>query len=100
MTIFDRLGSFFGRERRDDGSAAISCDDAVRRVQEFLDGELEDVSSEEVRAHFDACQRCYPHLRFEESFREAVRRAAGRETAPPELRERLLRLISEARSDG
>jgi anti-sigma factor (TIGR02949 family) len=73
----------------------ISCEDALRLVHEFLDGELDDVSPEEVRGHFDICQRCYPHLRFEEAFRKAVRRAAGRETAPTELRERLLRMIAE-----
>jgi anti-sigma factor (TIGR02949 family) len=73
----------------------MTCEDALRRVQEFLDGELDDVSPDQVRGHFDICQRCYPHLRFEESFRKAVQRAAGRETAPAELRERLLRMIAE-----
>jgi anti-sigma factor (TIGR02949 family) len=76
-------------------SRRITCEDALRRVHEFLDGELDDVSPDQVRGHFDICQRCYPHLRFEESFRKAVQRAAGRETAPAELRERLLRMIAE-----
>ena len=46
----------------------ISCEDALHRIHEFIDGELEDVSSEQVKAHFDVCGRCYPHLQLEESF--------------------------------
>lgn len=65
-------------------------------VQEFLDGALEDVSAEQVRAHFEACSRCYPHLRFERSFREALARLTRGEGAPPDLRRRLVDLLASA----
>ncbi len=94
----DRLRGLFGPTAANGGPEMISCEDALKLVHEYLDGELESVSPAEVEAHFDACQRCYPHLRLERSFRQAVRRVASRETAPPELAKRLRELMSEVGS--
>ncbi|MEX2465464.1 MAG: zf-HC2 domain-containing protein [Gemmatimonadota bacterium] len=69
-------------------------------VQEFLDGELEGVSAEKVRAHFEVCSRCYPHLRFERSFREALARASRGEGAPPDLKSRVVALLAGVAGDG
>lgn len=72
----------------------ISCLDAITVINDFLDGELDEVSEEQVRTHFAVCQRCYPHLKLEESFREALHRAAAaRGGAPPELRARIMEVI-------
>lgn len=85
-------------EQRGDGcpQGAISCEEALRLVHDFLDGELDGVTPAEVKAHFDVCQRCYPHLRFERAFREAMRRACAREAAPAQLRDRLEKMLAEA----
>lgn len=74
----------------------ISCQEALRFLYEFLDGELEGAPSDQVRAHFDVCQRCYPHLKLETSFRAALQRACGGPCAPPELKSRLLSALAEA----
>ena len=104
MTLFDRLRRFFGAEQNGDagdasGSEVISCEDALRLVHDFIDGELEDVSRAEVEAHFEVCQRCYPHLRLEQRFREALQRACAQEKASPELRQRVLQAVSGDASD-
>ena len=77
-------------------SDMISCEDALARVHEFLDGELDDVPADQVRKHFDVCQGCYPHLQLEQVFRDSLRRAAAGETAPDELKSRITTLIQEA----
>jgi len=74
----------------------LSCEEALRLVHEYLDGELEPVPEKKVKQHFDMCERCYPHLHLESTFREAVRRAAAGEKAPPELKARLVQLLAEA----
>jgi len=74
----------------------ITCREAVAALYEFLDGELGPVSHEEVKAHFDVCQRCYPHLRLEEAFRAALQRACAGAAAPETLRDRLKAMLSEA----
>lgn len=78
----------------------ITCREAINVVQEFLDGTLEGVSSERVRAHFDICSRCYPHLKFERSFREALARASRGEAAPPDLKRKVVDLLAGAGKDG
>ena len=78
----------------------ITCREAVTVVQEFLDGALDGVSSVQVRAHFEICSRCYPHLRFERAFRDALARATRGETAPPELRARVVELLAGASAGG
>jgi len=90
------------RNGGDDGfePREISCEEALRLVHDFIDGELEGVPTSEVQAHFDVCQRCYPHLRFEQAFREAMRRACARETAPPQLRDKLEKMLAEAPERG
>ncbi len=74
--------------------SGITCRDAVAVVQEFLDGQLDGVSADQVREHFEICSHCYPHLKFERSFREAVARAASGQDAPPELRRRVVDLLA------
>ena len=39
-----------------DGPAIPSCEEALERLYEFLDGELDDLTSEQVEAHFEVCR--------------------------------------------
>lgn len=102
MSIIDLLKRLLrGTPSNGNGAASegISCRDALALVNEYLDGELEDVSSQQVREHFDVCERCYPHLRLEESFRSAVYRASLGESAPPDLKNRVQALLAEIDPD-
>lgn len=107
MTFFHRLKRIFGggdsggpghdREHgheHEPGSAA--CQEAVSLLYDYLDGELTGVSEERVKAHFELCRMCHPHLRFEESFRAALKRAAAGEAPPADLKAHLLDLLKEA----
>jgi len=93
-----RLG---GASREEPGRPRemISCQEALSAVYDYLDGELEDAPADRVREHFEACARCYPHLRLEESFRAAIRGASGADRVPVGLRERVLDLISRDREE-
>jgi anti-sigma factor (TIGR02949 family) len=78
----------------------ISCQDALKLVHDFIDGELDGVSTSDVQTHFDLCKRCYPHLRLEQRFRDAVRRACTKDQAPSDLRDRVQNIASGIRSDS
>lgn len=82
-----------------DGDAMLSCEEALAKVHEYIDGELDDVPASQVRQHFEQCQGCYPHLRLEQVFREALRRATSGQCAPDKLRTRITTLIDEARRE-
>ncbi len=105
MGFFDGLRRMFGGRARGNGhgppadEGMITCEQALTFVHEYLDGELEGATAERVEAHFEVCGRCYPHLRLEEAFRTAVRRAGAGQEAPPALRDRVRRLIRDAESE-
>lgn len=73
----------------------IECHEAMEKLFEFLDRELESGEHEQVARHFEVCARCYPHLRFEQSFRDALHRAREGESAPPEIRGRVVDALRE-----
>ncbi len=114
MSIFDSIKKLFGgasasdrsaRKGRaaagmaaDDSEEMISCEEALRLVHDFLDGELGDVPADQVRRHFEVCGQCYPHLQLESAYREAVRRAVVGQEAPDALKDRVSRLLAEARA--
>ncbi len=77
----------------------ISCMEAMERLQEYLDGELNGVSHEEVAHHFSQCQRCYPHLQLEERFKDLLHRSQEAETCPDRVRAQVLELLA-TEADG
>lgn len=105
MSFIDRLKRLLGHSEASrsgsggngKGSSAckpISCMEAMAKLQEYLDGELEDVSHEEVAHHFSMCQRCYPHLKLEERFKDLLRRSQEREGCPDHVKEQVLELLA------
>jgi anti-sigma factor (TIGR02949 family) len=72
-----------------------TCEEAVERLYEFLDGELDDTWRERVEEHFEACKVCLPRLTFERSFLQAVQATRSQETTPEEVRNRILQALAE-----
>ncbi len=71
-----------------------SCKDCLDLLTEFLEGTLSPEDQKELERHFAACPPCLDFLR---SYREAPRicREATAVSAPPEVRERLRRFLSD-----
>ena len=73
----------------------LSCEQAVAKVYEYLDGELGAETAEAVRAHIEVCKKCYPYFNFERIFLDHIRsRALG-----PEANERLEKRVLDALSE-
>ena len=105
MTLLNRLKRLLGSSQAptshcgegDTNSAAgesISCMEAMAKVHEYLDGELSGVSHEEADHHFSICQKCYPHLRLEERFRELLHGSQEGEACSERLKEQVLELLA------
>ncbi|HIF07453.1 MAG TPA: hypothetical protein EYQ64_11040 [Gemmatimonadetes bacterium] len=73
----------------------ITCQEASARLFEYLDGELDGISEEEVRGHLEVCQACYPRVEFEKHFLDALRRSQNGGRASENLKERVLRSLAE-----
>lgn len=74
----------------------ISCQEALERLYEYLDGELTPESAEEVRRHVKICDACYPEVSFTTEFRDALHRAArGQPVSPDSLRKKVGELLEQ-----
>ena len=110
MSFFDRLKRLLGSSEAGTSPGAgngkdteackpISCMEAIAKVQEYLDGELESVSHEEVAQHFSMCKKCYPHLKLEESFRDLLQRSQEDQACPDHVREQVMELLAAEAGD-
>lgn len=90
--IMDKIRRMLGR----DDNEAMGCRDALEKVYDFLDGEIDPGLAAEVEEHFRVCSRCYPHLKMEECFRRRMREAVSRPEVPAGLRNRVMEVLSKA----
>lgn len=105
MTAFDALKKILaslrgGGPESDSAGEMIPCEEAMSRLFEFLDGELDDASAADVRKHVDVCKACYPRFQFEKEFLDALHRAQDDKGASPELKGRILQLLADEGMSG
>lgn len=50
----------------------INCDEVMRQLWDYLDGELTPERVDAIEAHLAMCKRCFPHAEFERSFLRAM----------------------------
>jgi mycothiol system anti-sigma-R factor len=104
MNLVDRLMRILGvgegegtGELRGGGECAscrtISCIEALERVHDYLDGELDEGTAADVAHHFRICQECYPHLKLEERFRDLLRSVQAAERCPEQVRIQILEVL-------
>ena len=72
----------------------MDCDDALFRVYEYLDGEMADLDCAKIRIHLEECAGCLDEYHQDELLKAIVRRSCACETAPEDLRSRILASIT------
>lgn len=77
----------------------LTCEETVRRLDDYLDRALSPKERAEVGAHLEVCGACARAFAMQERFVEEVREKVNRIAAPPALRERVKELIREARKE-
>ncbi len=78
----------------------IRCEEAMARLWEFLDGELEDVEQEAVRKHLEVCNRCYPKYDFQRAYFEYMQRTSRRGEESTDVRHELFQKLLEQEAGG
>jgi len=73
-----------------------TCDEALRRLEDYLDGELSDEDLRKVQDHLDTCAPCTSQFRFEASVLQGIRQRLQRTDLPPDLLTRIRRMLDEA----
>jgi len=68
-------------------SVRIGCQDAIRRLWQYLDDELENVDQQAVEEHLAFCRRCCGELAFAKELRRTLTRSEV--DLPVDVQERL-----------
>ena len=76
-----------------DPSEYNQCQEAVRRLTEYLSHELQPDEEQAVQKHLRQCQGCFAKFHFEETLLRTIRERAQAVRAPGALREKILSLL-------
>ena len=79
-----------------DEVSASECADYLERIVYFIDNELDEADCSEVRMHLDSCNPCLEKYDLQRTVKSVVARSCS-ESAPAELRERVMLRIREVR---
>lgn len=71
------------------------CNETLRELYLFLDGELTDSDREHIRQHLDDCSPCLAAFDFEAELRLVIRNRCV-DQVPDSLRERIARAIEQS----
>jgi anti-sigma factor (TIGR02949 family) len=69
------------------------CEEAVKRLTDFLSRELATEEEERVQQHLAQCRGCFAKFAFEETLLRTIREKAENITAPDNLRQKILGLL-------
>lgn len=73
----------------------FTCEEAFRRLDDYLDRELSAEEMAMVREHLETCAACTREFTFEASLLSAVRRKLRRIDLPPTLLDRINRQLGQ-----
>lgn len=68
------------------GRPGCACEQAVDRLWDYLDGELDAAEREAINTHLNHCPTCLRMLNDESALKQLLARACSNDCAPPELR--------------
>ena len=62
-----------------------NCNETIRELDAFLDGELPDDVRAHIHVHLDSCMDCLQAFDFQAELKMAIRRKCGTDELPPGL---------------
>jgi mycothiol system anti-sigma-R factor len=77
----------------------VPCTEVLAMVYSYIDGEMEDSSYAEIRQHLDECGPCLREYGLDELVKKLVHKCCGHESAPGELRTKVLTRIAAVRAE-
>lgn len=71
----------------------IECQEVLRRIELYLDGELDDVIRVEIEEHLVLCGPCTDHSDFQRGLKALIKAKCGCGEVPAHVLERLSRAL-------
>jgi mycothiol system anti-sigma-R factor len=75
------------------------CSEVLARLESYLDREIEEQGFAQIRQHLDECGPCLREYGLEDVVKRLVHKCCGSETAPSELRVKVLGRIQAVRAE-
>ena len=75
-----------------DEGRMIDCEEALRRLAEYVDAELLGESSREMEQHLERCRSCFSRVEFEKRLK-ACMAELRRESVSPDFERRIRSLV-------
>jgi len=72
----------------------VTCEQVFRKLNDYLDRELEDVEMQQVAAHLETCAQCASEHAFEATMLSTLKEKLRRVAVPPTLLEKVQRILS------
>ena len=72
----------------------ITCNEAMSKLYDYLDSELDDITEEEIDRHVHDCRECFSRMDFEKRLRAKVQNLDETQT-PPDVQDRLMALVKK-----
>ncbi|MCI0444441.1 zf-HC2 domain-containing protein [bacterium] len=70
----------------------VSCEEVLKKILEFIDGELEEASQDQIEQHLQDCRHCFDRLEFERLLKSRISRLKNDQMSE-RLRRRIENLI-------
>lgn len=77
-----------------DEAKQLRCEDAIRLLFDFLDGELDHDHGEAMDDHLNTCRACYSRAEFEKGLKERIKQTGGA-TASDSLHDRIKKITND-----
>jgi mycothiol system anti-sigma-R factor len=74
----------------------LTCEEMFRRLDEYVDRELNEVEAAMVREHLETCAVCAAEYAFEASMLRSVREKLNHIAAPPDLMRKISARLAQA----
>ena len=76
-------------------TAAIPCEEVIRRVWDYLDGEIDGARRKRIRQHLELCDHCRDHYTFEDRLLRSLGELLADDSRDPltTLRDRIERTL-------
>ena len=78
----------------------INCQEAAKKLYEYLDRQLTDAEAAEVRQHLERCPPCQDYFRFEKGVLTRVSQVCREVEVPATLVERVRKMCAESQRNG
>jgi len=73
----------------------MTCEEAVKKLFEYIDKELDGATQAQIDKHLDICTLCCDRFEFEQKLKGIIQKSCFNEKAPPILKQKIQSRLEE-----